>query len=269
MGNREKSENEISPGVSMEKSREGEVIVKRSQDVTPEFQKKIHEEIRKYWMGRGEQKIHDPQSSYEKCWLKIVGGIPILVTAPHAVPHDRGREKLKDQDDNTDLVVMEVCRLASCYGLIPLKPLADPNRLHKERRAHRPPIWKSTREVSFFQEAERMVKERKIEFLIDVHGIRDHHRDSVVIGKAGAKGKEEWAAELQEHLQQHGIPASIDFTQTRDGRGRNLSGGDFVRNISIPALQLELKPKQRFGEGLHHFSQILVAFLGRKAIEQA
>lgn len=237
------------------------IIEKRAEELSAGFQRAIHEEVRQHWIRRGGLERLSPHSSYENRYLLILGQTPLLITAPHAVPHDRGKKELKEQDDNTDLVVMEVCRLVNCYGLIPLKPLADPNKLHREKRKDRTPSWGSTKEVSFYLEAEKMVREKGIRFLIDIHGIRDHHHDSVVIGKAGSKGQEDWADRLQQFLDQNGIRASIDVTETKDGRKRNLSGGDFVRNIPVPALQLELKPENRFGEGLHRFCQVLASFL--------
>jgi hypothetical protein len=243
-----------------ERGETARIIEKKAGDLSEGFLRAIHEEVRQHWIGRGNPERFSPHSTYENRYLKILGETRLLITAPHAVPHDRGKEKLKEQDDNTDLVVMEVCRLADCYGLIPLQPLADPNKLHRERRAVQTPAWGNTKEVSFYLEAEKMVRERGIRFLIDIHGIRDHHHHSVVIGKAGAKGREDWAEELQRYLDQNGIRASIDITQTKDGRKRNLTGGDFVRNIPVPALQLELKLEHRFGEGLRRFCRLLASF---------
>jgi hypothetical protein len=237
------------------------IIEKKAGELSKGFQSAIHEEVRRHWIGRGNLERLPPRSNYENRYLRILGEIPLLITAPHAVPHDRGKEKLKEQDDNTDLVAMEICRLGNCYGLIPLEPLADPNKLHRERRPIRTPAWESTKEVSFYLEAEKMVRERGIRFLIDIHGIRDHHHDSVVIGKSGSKGREDWAEELRRYLDHNGIRASIDVTETKDGRKRNLRGGDFVRNIPVPALQLELKPELRCGEGLHPFCAIFAHFL--------
>ena len=237
------------------------IIEKKAGELSEGFQRTIHEEVCQHWIGRGKPERLHPHSIYENRYLIILGETPLLITAPHAVPHDRGKEKLKEQDDNTDLVGMEVCRLVNCYGLIPLKPLADPNKLHKEKRPDRTPAWLSTKEVSFYLEAEKMVREKGIRFLIDIHGIRDHHHDSAVIGKSGSKGRADWAEGLQRHLDQNGIRASIDVTHTKDGRKRNLRGGDFVRNIPVPALQLELKPDLRFGEGLHRFCKVLASFL--------
>ena len=237
------------------------IMEKRAAELSEGFQRAIHEEVRQHWIGRGNLEQLPPRSTYENRYLKILGETPLVLTAPHAVPHDRGKEKLKEQDDNTDLVVMEICRLGNSYGLIPLEPLADPNKLHREKRPVRTPAWDSTKEVSFYLEAEKMVQERGIRFLIDIHGIRDQHHDSVVIGNSGSKGREGWAEGLKRYLDQNGIQASIDVTETKDGRKRNLRGGDFVRNIPVPALQLELKPELRFGEGLHRFCRIFASFL--------
>jgi len=237
------------------------IIEQRAEELSEGFQRAIHEEVRRHWIGRNGPKCLSPHSTYENRYLRIFGRAPLLMTAPHAVPHDRGKKTLKEQDDNTDLVAMEVCRLVNCYGLIPLKPLADPNKLHREKRPDRTPAWTSTKEVSFYLEAEKMVREKGIRFLIDIHGIRDHHHDSVVIGKSGSKGREDWAEGLKRYLNEKGVRASIDVTETKDGRKRNLRGGDFVRNIPVPALQLELKPELRFGEGLHRFCRIFASFL--------
>jgi hypothetical protein len=237
------------------------IIEKRAAELSEGFQRAIHEEVRQHWIGRGNLERVSPRSTYDHRCLKILGEIPLLITAPHSVPHDRGKEKLKEQDDNTDLVVMEVCRLVNCNGLIPLKPLADPNKLHRGKRPDQAPTWGNTKEVSFYLEAEKMVREMGIRFLIDIHGIRDHHHDSVVIGKSGSKGREDWAEGLKRYLNQNGIRASIDVTETKDGRKRNLRGGDFVRNIPVPAFQLELKPELRFGEGLQRICRIFASFL--------
>jgi hypothetical protein len=237
------------------------IIEKKAEELSEGFQRAIHEEVRRHWIGRDRLEHLPPHSTYESRFLRILGGTLLLVTAPHAVPHDRGKEKLKEQDDNTDLVVMEVCRLVNCYGLIPLKPLADPNKLHREKRPVQTPAWENTKEVSFYLEAEKMVREKGIRFLIDIHGIRDQHHDSVVIGKSGSKGREDWAEGLKRYLDQNGIRASIDVTETKDGRKRNLRGGDFVRNILVPAFQLELKPELRFGEGLQRICRIFASFL--------
>ncbi len=236
------------------------IVEKKAAELTRGFQRAIHEELCRHWIGRGNQERLPPHSTYENHYLKILGETPLLVTAPHAVPHDRGKEKLKEQDDNTDLVVMEVCRLVNCYGLVPLKPLADPNKLHREKRSVQTPGWENTKEVSFYLEAENMVREKGIRFLVDIHGIRDHHHDSVVIGTSGSKGWADWAEGLWRHLRQNGIRASIDVTETRDGRKRTFRGGDFVRNIPVPALQLELKPEHRFGEGLRRFCHVFATF---------
>ena len=117
------------------------IIEKRAGELSEEFQRAIHEEVRLHWIGKGNLERFPPHSSYENRYLRILGQTPLLFTAPHAVPHDRGKEKLKEQDDNTDLVVMAVCRLVNGHGLIPLKPLADPNKLHREKRLLQTPSW--------------------------------------------------------------------------------------------------------------------------------
>jgi len=242
-------------------------LEKDAREITHEFQKFINEEVRKYWIGEGHSGSDHPCDSYEEYYLKIRGETSVLITAPHAVPHDRGKDKLKEQDDDTDLLAVEICKELNCAGLIPLRPLADPNNLHTLKRANNSPTWKSTREVKFFLAAEQMIKEERVKFLVDLHGITDNHLDDLVIGDAGVKNEHRWAHELKAHLIENGYKVGINTTRTPEGRERILSGGDFVRNVSIPALQLEIKAEYRSCSKIHELSGHLVHFLRRKTEE--
>jgi len=222
-----------------------EIVQINACDITCEFEMEISKKIKEFWIGTSYPGTDKPQCSYEESYLEILGEVPILITAPHAVPHDRGEDKLKEQDDNTYLLVMEICKNTNGNGLIALKPLADPNKLSTSLRKINPPVWKGTKEVSFFLEAERVVKSRNIEFLLDIHGMADSYEDSAVVGTNGAKGKDLWADKLKAHLRQNGVKTSIDFTRTLVGKRHDFSGGDFVRNIFIPGLQVEIERTHR------------------------
>jgi hypothetical protein len=239
-------------------------LEKGAGEITYEFQKFINDEVKKCWIGKGYPGSSKPLSSYEESYLRISGEIPLLITTPHAVPHDRGHVRLKEQDNNTDFLATELCKNLNCYGLIPLKPLADPNKLSKPLRKIDPPVWKDTKEVSFFLEAERVIKDRTIEFLLDIHGMVDSYEDSAVIGTAGVKTKYIWTEELKEYFDKCGIRTAINFTQSVNGKRSNFSGGDFVRNISIPGLQLEIKRAYRTCEQMHKLSRFLANFLQGK-----
>ena len=235
-----------------------------TRDITPRFQIDINEEIKRFWIGQSYPGSDQPCMSYEESYIEIIGVVPVLITAPHAVPHDRGGEKLKEQDDNTDLVVMETCKNLNCHGLIPLKPIADPNKLCEPTRKSNSPTWKDTNGVPFYSEAERLIKEKSIQFLLDIHGITDDYEDSVVIGTSGVKTKEVWAKGLKEYLDQNGVKTVINSTRALNGERHYFSGGKFVRNISIPGLQLEIKRAYRTCEHVQKLSRFLADFLGSK-----
>lgn len=197
----------------------------------------------------------------------ISGEIPVLITAPHAVPHDRGQETLKPQDNNTDVIVMKMCKNLNCYGLIPLKPLADPNDLCSPVRRFDRPQWHDTKQVPFFLEATRMIREKEIEFVIDVHGMIDDFEDSVVIGTGDEEPQSTWAEELKGYFNQNGIRSAINCTQTPELKKEWFRGGNFLRNIQnipIAGLQLEISRAYRTYEKIEKLSRILTGFLFRK-----
>ncbi len=232
-----------------------------ASEITPRFQATINEQIKRFWIGHGYPGNRQPLSSYKESFLTILGEIPVLITGPHAVPHDRGQETLKPQDNNTDYFVTEICKNLNCYGLIPLKPLADPNKLCSPARSFNPPTWHATSEVTFFFGAEKLIREKTMQLLIDIHGLVDGFEHSVVIGTAGSKGRKGWAKELKDYLNQNGIKTSIDSTQTPSGEKYSPKGGCFVRNISIPALQLEISRRYRASERIHVLSRVITDFL--------
>ena len=238
-----------------------EVVRINACDITDNFETEVTSKIERFWIGPGYPGNAQPQRSYEECYLEILGKIPVLITAPHAVPHDRGEDKLKEEDVNTHLIVMELCKNVNTHGLIALKPLADPNKLSRPTRKANPPVWKDTREVSFFLEAERVIREQKVEFLLDIHGMADSYEDSAVVGTAGVKTKDSLAGELKVLLQQNGVKAAINSTRGLDGTKRNFGGGKFVQNISIPGLQLEISRPYRTRGEIHKLCKMLSTFL--------
>jgi hypothetical protein len=97
----------------------------------------------------------------------------------------------------------------------------------------------------------------------------DGFEHSVVIGTAGSKGRNGWAKEMKDYLNQNGIKTSINSTQTPSGEKYFPQGGCFVRNISIPALQLEISRKYRKSERIHVFSRLITDFLRVKFAKTA
>ncbi len=208
-------------------------------ELTPELVAERQGIIRALWWGDGWRGNLERELSYCERYLFIKGSCPVILTAPHAVPHDRGnyngRNRLKPQDEFTDLIVFEVCQEAKCFGLVPLTKLRDPNVDSSD--------GVKARETPFLRCLEGLIASHDIQLLLDIHGLDKKRRGvDIEIGTrygVSLKGRKE----ILEHLEGH-LRREEEYLIRKD---RSFIGGEIVRNImeSIPAIQLEIHRRLR------------------------
>jgi len=213
-------------------------IVERGE-LTPELAVDRHRTIRALWWGKPWTGNLKREKSYTEKYLFIKGSIPVILTAPHAVPHDRGnyngKNLLKPQDEFTDLIVLKVCREANCFGLVPLTKLRDPNIDGFDGL--------KARETPFLRCLEDLIASHDIQLLLDIHGLDRRRRGiDIEIGTrhgASLRGRREILDQLEDNLRRE-----TDYLIRRD---RDFIGGEIVGNIMerIPAIQLEIHRKFR------------------------
>ena len=207
--------------------------------LTPELVAERHRIIRGLWWGEAWPGNLGRERSYAERYLFIKGSSPVILTAPHAVPHDRGnyngKNLLKPQDEFTDFIVLKVCQEANCFGLIPLTKLRDPNvDSFDGLRA---------RETPFLRCLEGLISSHDIQLLLDIHGLDRRRRGvDIEIGTRyglSLRGRREILEELEEHLRRE-----ADYLIRKD---RSFIGGEIVRSIMerIPAIQLEIHRRLR------------------------
>lgn len=207
--------------------------------MTPELVTERHQRIRSLWWGEDWTGNLEREMSYAERYLFIRGSKPVLLTAPHAVPHDRGdydgRNRLKPQDEFTDLIVLRVCQEARCFGLVPLAKLRDPNVDSFDGI--------KARQTPFLQCLEGLVASHNIQLLLDIHGLDRRRRGvDIEIGTrygVSLRGRREILKDLEVHLRQ-----DADYLIRKD---HSFTGGEIVRNImaTIPAIQLEIHRRLR------------------------
>jgi len=208
-------------------------------ELTPELVAERHRIIRGLWWGEVWPGNLGRKRSYAEKYLFIKGSTPVILTAPHAVPHDRGnyngKNLLKPQDEFTDFIVLKVCQEANCFGLIPLTKLRDPNvDSFDGLRA---------RETPFLRCLEGLISSHDIQVLLDIHGLDRRRRGvDIEIGTRyglSLRGRREILEELEEHLRRE-----ADYLIRKD---RSFIGGEIVRSIMerIPAIQLEIHRRLR------------------------
>jgi len=213
-----------------------------TEELTPELLAERHGTIRALWWGKPWSGNLKRKKRYAEKYLFIKGSIPVILTAPHAVPHDRGnyngKDRLKPQDEFTDLIVLRLCHEANCFGLLPLTKLRDPNIDGFD--------GVKANETPFLRCLEGLVVSHDIQLLLDIHGLDRRRRGiDIEIGTrlgASLRGRMEFLEQLEKELRR-----GSDYLITKD---RHFIGGEIVRNIMerIPAIQLEIHRRLR-GDG--------------------
>lgn len=107
-----------------------------------------------------------------KNYTLIEGKIPVLLSAPHVFAHMRPslRGVLKQGEPFTDYFVSQVCAYTGAYGIALSQPSTeyDPNYHNLETNLYK-------------QEIKRLVKEKKVKYVIDIHGLSNKHQYDVGI----------------------------------------------------------------------------------------
>ena len=228
-------------------------IVERGE-LTSELVAERHGIIRELWWGKPWSGNLKRKRRYAEKYLFIKGSTPVILTAPHAVPHDRGnysgKNLLKPQDEFTDLIVLRVCQKANCFGLVPLTKLRDPNIDGFD--------GVKARMTPFLRCLEDLVFSHDIQLLLDIHGLDRRRRGvDVEIGTrlgASLRGRKEILEELEGLLRREG-----NYLIRKD---HSFIGGEIVRTIMerIPAIQLEIHRRLRYG-GHSHETESLIEIL--------
>jgi hypothetical protein len=216
-----------------------EVEIVDPEGLTPELLEERHRIIRALWWGETWPGNLVRERSYAERYLFVKGSSPVILTAPHAVPHDRGnyngKNLLKPQDEFTDLIVLRVCQEAKCFGLIPLTKLRDPNVDNFDGLR--------ARETPFLRCLEGLISSYDIQLLLDLHGLDRKRRGiDIEIGTRygrSLRGRREILEQLEKHLRRE-----ADYLIRKN---RSFIGGEIVRNIMerIPAIQLEIHRRLR------------------------
>lgn len=98
--------------------------------------------------------------------IKIIkGDIPVLFSAPHSRLHKRPKlsTAYKQSEPITDRIVKELCRKTKGHGIfLNSRVEYDPN-YHKERRNE------------YKRKVRTLVKDNKIKYFVDIHGILDNY----------------------------------------------------------------------------------------------
>jgi hypothetical protein len=93
----------------------------------------------------------------------IEGKKNILLSAPHVYAHRRPRLNMayKLGEPLTDTIVKDICKEIDVYGIVLTDESDFDANYHKEKTN------------PYKQEVKRIIKEKKIEYFLDIHGLKD------------------------------------------------------------------------------------------------
>lgn len=156
----------------------------------------------------------------------LTGTLPVLVTAPHAVPHARG-DKLKFAEPNTAWLAQRLHEETGAYALIKTDgDTTDPN----------------ADEISPFRDAAtELVRNHGIRAGIDLHLMNPERTDQVILGTGrGRNIHRRWLTRdiVVVELNTCGIPVLVD--EIFPALGEHRVSSDVSHRTGIPYVQIEI-----------------------------
>ncbi|MHC1716316.1 MAG: hypothetical protein AB9915_00245 [Candidatus Dojkabacteria bacterium] len=171
----------------------------------------------------------------------IQGKKPILFSAPHVYAHRRPRLNMayKTGEPFTDEIVKDVCNKIQSFGIYLCEDADyDPN-FHTEE------------DNPYKQEIRKIVKENKIECLVDIHGLKDDNMyDLGIYYPTKFTRSRNLAMKLQASLNKGELRGiSISVFRFLDNEQETI--GEYVASkLRIPSIQIEVARYIREDENL-------------------
>lgn len=169
-------------------------------------------------------------------FIVVEGELPVMVSAPHAVSQLR-EGRVKPSDDFTGAMALAVAELSGCSAIV------------ASRYDARDPNWDPFESCAYKQALARVIGERGIVAVLDIHGIPSAAPDAIEVGSADGQtvlalpGADEYACRLlREKLDEHLIRQrkTISLNVRHAARGHNTVTRAISRECNVAALQIEI-----------------------------
>jgi hypothetical protein len=161
----------------------------------------------------------------------VLGSKQLLLSAPHVYAHRRPRLSMsyKLGEPLTDIVVDEVCNMSKAYGIVLTDESDFDANYHKEK------------DNPYKQEVREIITKNKIEYFIDIHGLKNGHMYDLAIYYPSKFSKSiRLANKLKEGLDRgelRGINIAILRFPSRLGE----TLGEYVASkLRVPSVQIEV-----------------------------
>lgn len=177
--------------------------------------------------------------------FKIVDGeIPIILSAPHCVKQTRNG-KMKQAEGETGAIVQIIAKDTKCHAIYKTYNNNDDANYDLES--------------SYKKELEKIIKERKIKLLLDIHGARNENDFNIELGTSdgeNVEGKEYIIKELKENLKQQGITNIVENTKFKANTIHTIS--KYIHEkTKIPCIQLEITGRYRYIKNIEGIQKLI------------
>ena len=189
-----------------------------------------------------------------KEYKTIKGKVPILLSAPHVYEHKRPSlsSKYKQGEPWTDYIVENVCSEIDAFGIVSLKEQSfDPSYYELEKSNYK-------------QDVKNIVKEAKVKYFFDVHGLSDNYSyDFGIYYLKRFPNSKDLAYSLADYLNKGSLRnCLIQILNLPEGKQKTLAGFT-TEDLGAYGLQIEISRYIREDDNLRegfvkNFSDFLI-----------
>lgn len=161
----------------------------------------------------------------------ILGTKPILLSAPHVYPHKRPKLSMayKIGESLTDTIVEVVCKEHKTFGIVLTDESEYDYNYHKiETNPYK-------------EEVKKIIEDNKIEYFLDIHGLKDGNNYDVSIYYPTKFSKSiRLARSIKEGLDRYSL-RGINIVILRFPDGSQETLGEYVASkLRVPSVQIEI-----------------------------
>ena len=179
-------------------------------------------------------------SEDEPEFIYVEGTLPILISAPHGAAHTRNG-KYKGEDEYTAAFAQLIAEETGAHCIYARrKSKTDPN---------------VAKDAPYKEKVREIVKEKKIRFVIDLHGMWQHHEAAIELGTRDGRSCPDQKELIIHSLEESGFTLNNDEKLFRLRVDSKFSGNGsptrepmvkFVsERLEIPAAQFEINAENR------------------------
>lgn len=174
------------------------------------------------------------------------GTVPIILSAPHCVPHTRNGI-IKQKEGETGAIVQILAKRTGCYAIFKTSHQNDDANYDIDKNTYK----ENLREI---------IERKNIKLLLDFHGAKNENAFDIEIGTDEEKNINQQnyiVFELKEKLKHQGIFNIVENQKFKASSIHTIS--KYIHETTnIPCIQLEITGRYRYIENLEGIKKLII-----------